>query len=84
MCPPIWAYWRQLANMIEFMLPLAHQSPQPKRKTNKFRHSYTVHGRKSLYIMTGPFPKIAPFHGGLEPHLIHDSLGHSKITIEMA
>jgi len=31
-----------------------------------------------------PFPpKLPHLMGNLDPHLIHDSLGHSKITIEM-
>jgi len=31
-----------------------------------------------------PFPKIAPSHVGLDPHLIHDSLGQSEPTVQTA
>jgi len=37
-CPHMRAHWRHLANMIELLLPSAHQSPQPKRQIDRFSH----------------------------------------------
>ena len=63
----MWAQWC-LANMIEFMLPSAHPSPQPKWQIDWFRDFCTVHDRKSLYITMGdPVCKIAPSHGRSGP-----------------
>jgi len=46
---------------------------------------FTAHGRKSTYFTMGtPFPKIAPFHGGSGPYLLHDSLSQSKPTTQTA
>jgi len=40
---------------------------------------------ESLYtVQWAHFPKIASFHGGSGPHLIHDSFGPSKPTIQVA
>ena len=42
MCPPMLAHWRQLANTIELVLPLANESPQPKwqiHRSSLFVHS---------------------------------------------
>jgi len=73
MCPPMWAHWRHLANLIE--LHSVHPSPQPKRQFDRFGHFCTAHSRKSLYFTTGdPFPKVAPSHAGIwtlsNPNLI--------------
>jgi len=69
MCPPMWAHWRHLANMIELLLPSAHPSPQPKRQIDRFSCFCTAHDRKSLYFTMGnPFPQIAPSHEGYGPH----------------
>jgi len=66
MCPPMWAYCRHLANMLELVLPSAHQSPQPKRQIDRFSHFCTAHNRKSPYFTMGNhFPKIAPSHCGI-------------------
>jgi len=74
MCPPMRAHWRNLANTIELVLTSANPSPQPKEHFDRFSRFCTAHCRLSLYITMGaPFPKIAPFHGGSEPHLIHDT-----------
>jgi len=69
MCPPMWAHWRHLANVIELMLPSAHLSSQPKQPIpDQFRHFSTAHGRKSVcFTMGDPFPKIAPSHRGSGP-----------------
>ena len=39
------AHWRHLANTIEPVLPLAHQSPQPRQQIDRFSHFRTAHGR---------------------------------------
>ena len=68
MCPPMWAHWRHLANMIELVLPSAHPSPQPKRQIDRFICFCIAHGRKSLYFTMGdPFPQNCPFPWGSEP-----------------
>ena len=83
LCPPMWAHWHHLANTIELVLPSAHPSPQPKWQIDRFSRFCTAHGRKSLYLTMGdPFPKIAPFHADLDPHLICDFLGQSKPTVQ--
>jgi len=63
--PPVWAYWRYLANTIEIFLPSAHPSSQPKRQINRFSHFCTAHGRNSLYFTVGDsFPQNWPFSWG--------------------
>jgi len=47
MCPPMWAHWRHLANMIELVLPSAHPSPKLKRWIDRFSRFCTAHGRVS-------------------------------------
>jgi len=42
MCPPMWAHWLHLANMIELVLPSAHLSPQPKRQIDRFSRVCTA------------------------------------------
>jgi len=45
----------------------------------------TAYGRKSLYLTMGAhFLKVAPSHQGNGPHLIHDFLGPSEPTTQMA
>jgi len=62
------AHWRHLANTTEFVLPLAHPSPQPKQRIDRFSRFCTAHGRMSLHFTTVPLsPKIAPCHGGSGP-----------------
>jgi len=80
MCPPMWTYWRNLANTIELVLPSAHPSPQPKRQIDRFCRFCTAHDRKSLYFtMCDPFPPNCSFSwGDLDPHLIRDSLSESE------
>jgi len=58
------AHWRRLANTIELVLPSAHPSPQPKRQIDRFSHSCTAHGRKSLYFQWALFPKKFPIPMG--------------------
>ena len=84
MCPPIWAHFRHLENMIELMLPSVHPSPQPKRQINRFSHFCTAHGRRSYYFTTGdPFPKNCPFSRGIWTPS-NSWLGHSEPTIQTA
>jgi len=66
----MWTHWRNLANTIERVLPLAHPNPQPTRQIS------TAHGRKSLYFTMGrPFPlKTIPPH--LDSNLIHSYVAH--------
>ena len=83
----IGALWLFLANTIELVLPLAQPSPQPKRRFNRFSLFWTTHSRKSQYFTAGdPFPQSCPFSLGITvyPHLIRDSLGQSKPTIQTA
>jgi len=140
MCPPTWAHWHHLVNTTELVLPLVHQSPQPKWQIDRFSGFCTAHGTLSqvhwrhlantieiVHINAtwqiwlnlclirpsrvhnpngksiGPAvsaqltaespytlqwaalsPKIAPYHGGSGAHVIHDSLGQSEPTIQMA
>ena len=82
------AHWRHLANMIELVLPSAHQSPQPKWQINQFSHFCTVHGK----VLSG-MPEhvlhliITPLHGESGPgglHLIHASLGSLESKTQTA
>jgi len=72
------AHWRHLANMTEFVLPLAHPSPQSKWQINQLsRSSCTAHGRRSLYLQWALLsPKIV--HSQWED-LTHDSLGLPRV-----
>jgi len=54
MCPPMGAHWRHLANTIELVLPLAHQSLQPKQQIVRLNHFCTDHGRVSLGTLAPP------------------------------
>jgi len=80
------AHWRHLANIIDLVLHSAHPSRQPKRHLERFSRFCTTDGIKSSFFLQWStlFPKTAPFHGDLGPHLIHDSLGQSKPTIRTA
>jgi len=64
-------YWHHLANTIELVLPLAHQSPHPKQQIVQFSHYCTAHGKNSLFFTMGaPFPKNCPYPcADLDPHL---------------
>jgi len=85
MWPRMWAHWRHLVNMIELVLPSAHPSPQPKQQIDRFSQFCTADARiPTLYKWTTVFPKLAPSHGESGPHLTHDSLGHSQLTIQTA
>jgi len=85
MCPPIWAHWRHLANTIELVLPSFHPIHNPNGKSigSAVSAQLTAESPYTLQWVTFP-PEIAPSHRGSEPHLIHDSLGHSEITIQTA
>ena len=60
-----------------YMFPMAHPSPHPKRQLDRLSRFCTTHGRVSVYFTMGrPFPfKITPSHGDLVTHLVHGSLG---------
>ena len=68
------------------MVPWAQPHPQLKRHLNWFSCFCIAHGRASLcFTMGRPFPfKIALCHGRSGPHLIHDFLGPSKPTTQVA
>jgi len=63
MYPPMKAYWRHLANTIEFVLPSAQSSPQPKRQFDRF--SRFLHSSRQkvpiLYNGTPLSPQNCPF-----------------------
>jgi len=61
-CPPMIVHWRHLANTIEFVLPSAYPSPQPKRQIDRFSRFCTAHGRKCRYFTMGaPIHQNCPF-----------------------
>ena len=78
--------WLHVANTIQFMLPLAHLSPQLKWHLDWFSRFCTVHSRKSLYFTVGcPFPSKLPLlMGDLDLHLIHGSLGPPESSNQTA
>ena len=80
MCPPMRTHWRHMEITTEFVLPLAHPSPQPKHQIDRFSRFCTAQGRKSLVpiLYNGRSPEIVPTHGGSGRHLTHDSLGPSE------
>jgi len=60
--PPICPSGRHLANTIEFGIPSAHRSPQPKRQINQFSSFCTAYGNGR------PFPpKLSLPMGDLDP-----------------
>jgi len=65
MCPPMrahWerAYWRNLTNTIELVLPVAHPSPQPKRQIDQFTVLHS--SRQNVPILyNGMPPQNCPF-----------------------
>jgi len=85
MWPPMCAHWRHLVNIIELVLPSAHPSPQPKQQIDQLSQFCIANGRiGTLYKWPTLSPKLAPSHGGSGPHLTHDSLGYSELTIQTA
>jgi len=65
MCPPMWADWRHLANMIELVLPSAQQSPQPKLQSIAPAVFAQLTAESPYTLQRAPLsPKIAPTHGG--------------------
>jgi len=60
-------------------IPWAHPSPQPTPHLDWFSRLCTD-DRSVPILYNGPplHPKIAPSHGGCEPHLTHGSLGPSE------
>jgi len=67
--PLMRAYWRHLVNTIELVLPLAHPTPQLKRKINQFSHFCTAHN----IVLSGMHghvlsPNNCHLHGGYVPH----------------
>jgi len=70
MYPPMKAYWRHLANTIEFVLPSAQSSPQPKRQFDRFSRFFAQLTAESPYTLQWdtPFPSKLPIPMG-EPRL---------------
>jgi len=61
-CPPMWAHWRHLTNMIEHVLSSAHPSPQRKLQIDRFSRFCTGDRRVPLYFTMGAhFPQNCPF-----------------------
>jgi len=89
MCRPMWTHWRNLANKVELVLPLAHRSPHPKQQIDRKSIASAVSAQltaesPSTLQWATLSPKIAPSHGDLDPHLIHDSLREFEPTIQTA
>jgi len=85
MCPTVSAHWRHLANTIEHVLPLAHLSPQSKRKSIGSAVLHSSQQKVPILYNGRLFPQKFPLPmGDLEPHLTHDSLGTSEPTTHMA
>jgi len=60
-----------------------HSSPNPKRHLDRFSRFCTAHTAASLCFTMSRRPlKIAPFHRGVGPHLMHDSLGPPKYSTQ--
>jgi len=66
MYPPMKAYWRHLANTIEFVLPSAHPSAQPKRQFDRFSRFFAQLTAESPYNLQWdtPFSSNCPFPWG--------------------
>jgi len=64
----MWAQWRHVANMIEFVLPSANPSQQSKHKSIGSA-VFAQLAAKSPYTLQSATlsPKIAPSHGGSGP-----------------
>jgi len=73
-CPPIWARWHHLANMVNlcFLRPSRFHNPNGKSIGSALSAQLMA---ESLYSLqwTTLSPKISPSHGGSGPHLIDDS-----------
>jgi len=84
-CPPMWADWRHMANTNEFVLPSAHQNPQPNGKSIGSAVSAQLTAESPYTLQWAPIsPKIAPSHGETGPHLTRHFLGPSEPTTETA
>jgi len=68
------------------VIPWAHPSPQPKRHLYRFSCFCTDDCRMSTQFTKGhPFPlRNCSFHGDLDPHLIHGSLGPPESSTQTA
>jgi len=79
------AHWRHLANTIKLVLPSAPRVQNPNGKSIGLP-VYAQLTAESPYALQWAtlFPKMAPSHGDLNPHLTHDSLGPSKSATPMA
>jgi len=86
MCLPMWAHWRHLANTIEPVLPSATvHKPNGKSIGSAVSATHSSRQKVPLFYKGQPFPtKLPILIGDLDPHLIHDSLGKSEPTIQMA
>jgi len=79
----VFARWHQCALLCDSFSPPESTTQMANRSVQPFLHNSQ---QKVLILYNGqPFPpKIAPSHMGSGPHLIHDSLGQSKPTIQTA
>jgi len=70
---------------ISYMIPWAHRSPKPEWHLDCFsRFAQLTVERLYTFQWATLSPKIAPHHGGSGPHLIHDFLGQSELTVQTA
>jgi len=83
MCPPMREHWCHLANTIELVLPLAHQSLQPKPQIDRWAIFAQIMAESPYTLQWAPLSsKIALSHGDL--NLTHDSFGPSEYTAQTA
>ena len=68
MRPPMWAHWRHLANTIELGAFFGPPDSTAAPKGKSICSAVSVQLTATLYFTVGDhFPKIAPFHGDLNP-----------------
>jgi len=81
----MWAHWRQLANMIELVLPSAHPSPKIGKSIGSAisaKSPYTLQWATLSPKLSLP-QKIVPCHGDLERLITHQngiSIGSAIFT----
>ena len=70
---------------IYFMISWGRPSPQSKLHHDRFSYFRTDDRKCPYTLQCAPLsPKIAPSHGGIGPHVRHDSLDPSEPTDQMA
>jgi len=79
-CPFPWGIW----TTVQYMIPWAHPSPQPKRHLDRFSRFCTVHHSVPILYNGLPLPSKLPLSTeGSRPHLIHGSLGPPESSTQM-